>query len=85
MDDGRGEISLNNFEPLNLEELPSQTVFPAHPGADQTTAEVLLDLASVRTPGGFAHFTLFRLCQSGDLRELIGDRGSLRGRALRRE
>jgi hypothetical protein len=38
LDDGRGEIPLNDFEPLDLEELPSQTVFPAHPGADQTTA-----------------------------------------------
>jgi hypothetical protein len=40
--DGHGEISLNDFELPDLEALPSQTVFPAHPVADRATAEVPL-------------------------------------------
>ena len=40
---------LNDFELPDPEELPSQTVFSAHLGADRATAEVPLDLAIVRT------------------------------------
>ncbi len=49
---------LNDFEPLDLEELPSQTVFLAHLGGDRATAEVRLDLAIDRTHCGFAHHFL---------------------------
>ena len=49
MGDGHGEILLNDFELLDPQELPSQTVFPAHLGADRATAEVPLDRAIVRT------------------------------------
>jgi hypothetical protein len=57
LDDGREEISLNGFELPDLAELPFQTIFPAHPGANRTTAEVLLDLASVRIRWRFRSFS----------------------------
>ena len=53
---GHGEISPTDFALPHLKELPSLTVFLEHPGADWATAEVLHDLAIVRTRLRFRPF-----------------------------
>jgi hypothetical protein len=49
VDDGREGISLTYFELWDQWELRFRKAVPAHPGADQATAEVLLDLAIAQT------------------------------------
>jgi hypothetical protein len=59
-------VELNDFELPDLEALPSQTVFPAHPGADRATAEVPHDLAVVRNRWRCRSFSFLIPTSSGN-------------------
>jgi hypothetical protein len=61
VDDGREGISLICFELWDRWELLFRKVVPVHPGADRATAEVLLDLAIVRTRWRFRSFSFLVL------------------------